>query len=76
MATKQYNLPPDERPREKLIRDPSGKTLSDSLPELGNERKSVLFRENFLFIGKNGVYLGKVRGILHPKTILAPLKLL
>ena len=28
MATKQYNLPEDERPREKLIRDPSGKTLS------------------------------------------------
>lgn len=30
MATKQYNLPEDERPREKLIRDPSGKTLSDA----------------------------------------------
>lgn len=30
MATKQYNLPPDERPREKLIRDPSGKSLSDT----------------------------------------------
>ena len=30
MSTKQYNLPEDERPREKLIRDPSGKTLSDA----------------------------------------------
>ena len=30
MATQQYNLPADERPREKLIRDPSGKSLSDA----------------------------------------------
>ena len=30
MATAQYNLPPDQRPREKLMRDPSGKTLSDA----------------------------------------------
>ena len=30
VSTKQYNLPEDERPREKLIRDPSGKTLSDA----------------------------------------------
>ena len=30
MGTKQYNLPEDERPREKLIRDPSGKSLSDA----------------------------------------------
>ena len=42
----------------------SGKTLSDSLPELGNERKSVLFRENFLFIGKNGVYYSFTHTIL------------
>ena len=30
MGTKQYNLPEDERPREKLIRDPSGKSLADA----------------------------------------------
>ena len=30
MPTGQYNLPPDQRPREKLMRDPSGRSLSDA----------------------------------------------